>query len=127
LDVGEGIDADPMYDHHYLPRISATIDFSAYKEYKLQPIKEVELVVPASDGSMDFSERMIYSKMVEDDWRIREGGILYALAEFGEFFSCMSHYHSHWNRIGVAGWDKLFENLLKSSYRKSIVPCMVSA
>jgi hypothetical protein len=99
--------------------VHATIDFSAYKESKLDPIKDVEL--PA-EGSYDLGEFILYSMAIREDWRVRQGGVLCALEECGDFFNCMSSYHSK-RKTNIAEWDTLFEKL-QSGYRKNIVRCM---
>jgi hypothetical protein len=104
--------------------VRCTIDFSAYKEFKLRPIKDVELPQPDRDDSTNFSDLMMYERMNDDDWRMREGGVLYALAEYGNFFNCIYYYHTH-QRTFIKGWTDLFERLQSSGYCKNIIPCMV--
>ena len=51
--------------------VHATIDFTAYKDFKLDPVKDVEL--PA-EGSLDLSEFVLYAMAIDGDWRMRQGG-----------------------------------------------------
>jgi hypothetical protein len=110
------------------PRIRVTICFSAYKEFKLLPIKDVKILDPTDESIQKsyITELGMYEATIRDDWRIREGGVLGALAEYGDFFDCIAHYHSPQKTTRVYGWDKLFEKLQNSGFRKNIVPCMVS-
>jgi hypothetical protein len=115
------------------PRIRVTIDFSSYKEYKLHPIKDVEILDTFNEtGDLStfvavFGELTLYQSTIERDWRVREGGILWALADYNSFFNCITHYHSVHKTTNIRGWDELFEELQNSSYRKNILPCMVSS
>jgi hypothetical protein len=101
--------------------VHATIDFSAYKEFKLDPIMDVEL--PAK-GTDDLAEFVMYPMAISEDWRLRQGGVLCALGEYGDFFNCISSYHSR-SKTNIAEWDSLFEKL-QAGYHKNIVPCMAS-
>jgi hypothetical protein len=105
----------------YVPlRMRGTIDFGVYKEFKLRPIENVELIQPESEYHPHY-----YHQAIVDDWRTREGGILFAIGGYGDFFDCMSHYHAQ-KHTGIKEWDTLFEKLVDLSYRKSIIPCMVN-
>jgi hypothetical protein len=123
LDPGSESDADD----NIWPLVRGTIDFSAYKEFKLHPIKNVELPEVGADGDVSWwGLYALYEIALNDDWRTREGGILRAVAEYDDFFSCMLSYNSSspgW--AGVVKWDTLFEKLHNSGYRKNIIPCMV--
>jgi hypothetical protein len=128
LDADSDIDSDAGSDagiEDLSPRlVRGTIDFSAYKEFKLRPMEYIELPETEPNGSCNWSSFRTYEGMNNDDWRFREGGVLYALAEYGDFFNCISVYHSH-QRTGIQGWNALFEKLQNSGYCKNIVPCMV--
>jgi hypothetical protein len=126
LDAGSDRVHPDDLDRLSKPRIRATIDFGAYKEFNLRPITGVDLPRPGTDGSIDFMECSIYHDTVRDDWKTREGGILYAVAEYGDFFSYVSHYHSPYGRIGTGVWNALFEKLRNSGYSRNVIPCMVS-
>jgi hypothetical protein len=110
------------------PRIHVTICFSAYKGFKLPPIKDVKILDPMDeDVQKSFViELGMYDAIIRDDWSIREGGVLRALAEYGDFFDCISNYHSSHKTTRIHGWDQLFEKVKNSDFRKNVVPCMVS-
>jgi hypothetical protein len=57
---------------------------------------------------------------------MREGGVLYAVGIYGDFFGCMWNYHSGRKSTGIEEWDALFEELKGSGFHKNIIPCMVS-
>jgi len=102
-----------------------TIDFGAYTEFKLRPIKDVEL--PDADPGILFGLTDLFSYKLAngDDWKVREGGILYAIGEYGNFFNTISHYHSGpMEALMEESWISLFEKLQNSEYRKNLIPCM---
>jgi hypothetical protein len=105
--------------------VHATIDFSAYKEFKLRPIKDAELPELVSRMDCEIVDIGIYSMARDEDWRLRQGGILFAVGEYGDFFNCVTAY-----RTTVTGdsfieeWNTLFGQLRSSQYRKNIIPCM---
>lgn len=68
----------------------------------------------------------LFPTTVKADWKMREGGVLYTLGEYGDFFNSMMGYHNPAKRTDIAEWDTLFEKLENSGYRKNIIPCMVS-
>lgn len=107
--------------------VLATIDFTTYKEFKISPIKDIELPESVLDGSANREEAFDYERAISEDWTMREGGVLYALGEYGDFFNSMSGYHSSEKRIGISRLDTLFDKLQNSGYRKNIIPCMVRA
>jgi hypothetical protein len=109
------------------PRICVTIRFSAYKEFKLLPIKDVRILDPTDESVHDsiIIELDMYEATIRDDWRIREGSMLCALEEYGDFFDSISNYHSPQKGSRVYAWDGLYEELQNSGYRKNVVPCMV--
>lgn len=126
-DEGSNEHSNPGFDElEPLRFVRCTIDCSAYKEFKLHPIKDVELPEPGPDGSANLRALMKFGMVNRSDWKVREGGILYVVeAMCGEFFSCISDYHMH----GTAGsdeWNTLFSTLQNSGYHKNIIPCMVS-
>jgi hypothetical protein len=62
---------------------------------------------------------------IDGDWRMRQGGVLNAVGEYGDFFNCISNYHKlHSKTTRIPQWDTLFEKLRSSGYRKNIIPCM---
>jgi hypothetical protein len=106
--------------------VHGSIDFSAYKGVKLHRINDVALPAPEADGSPNLLTYCTYPLTLKGDWKMREGGVLYALGIYGDFFGCMWNYHSGRKSTGVEEWDALFEELKSSEYRKNIIPCMVS-
>lgn len=68
-----------------------TIDFSAYKDFKLKPMHGVRLY-PSADGSVHPDDLAAYHDLFEDDWQMQETGIFRALGEPRDFFSCISNY-----------------------------------
>jgi hypothetical protein len=96
-----------------------------YKEFKLHPTKDVELPEPDLDGKINWRSLSAWGTVNRRDWKLREGGVLYALAEYGNFFNCISQYHSC-GGTGVKEWNTLFPALQNSGYRKNIIPCMVN-
>ena len=121
IDSDAGSDADSDNSPHL---VRGTIDFSAYKEFKLHPIKDVELPEPELDGSANWRSLSRWGMANETDWKLREGGVLYALAEYGKFFNCILQYHTC-GKTGVGHWNTLFSTLQTSEYRKNSIPCMV--
>jgi hypothetical protein len=105
--------------------VLGTIDFSAYKDVKLHPIEDIELP-KAEDGSFNILAFALFPITVKGDWRMREGGVLCTLGEYGDFFNSMIGYHSPAKTTNIAEWNTLFEKLENSGYRKNIIPCMVS-
>lgn len=103
-----------------------TIDFSAYKGFKLHPIKDVELPDGEHGVSCNYVDVATYQMAIGDDWRKREGGILYMVGEYGDFFNAMSFYHASRKGTLMEDWNTLFEKLQDSEYRKNLLPCMVS-
>ena len=108
--------------------VPGTIDFSAYKDFKLHPLKDVAMPVPGPNGMRNLAEFCTYPMRIGNDWRMRAGGVLFALGEYGDFFNCISNYHSGTRRTtGIPEWDSVFEKLHSSEYAKKFIPCMVSA
>jgi hypothetical protein len=105
--------------------VRGTIDFSAYKEFKLHPLKDIEMPEP-DDRSYSIVAFCLFPTTVSHDWRMRAGGVLFALGEYGDFFNSMVAYHGRGKSTSIAEWDTLFEKLKNSEYRKNLIPCMVS-
>lgn len=81
-ELGLDEDSDPDLDsalNKPLQLVRCTIDCSAYTEFKLRPITDVELPEPGPDGSANFRALSSFGLAEEDDWRMREGGILYVI------------------------------------------------
>jgi hypothetical protein len=128
LELDEGPDADTVAEldgGEPLRLIRCTIDFGAYKEFKLHPIQDVELPEPNPGEPDNTSALTLFYLTHQSDWKLREGGLLYVVgAECGNFFNCMSSYRMH-GSIMIGEWDSLFATLKISGYRKNVIPCMV--
>jgi len=129
LDEGPDVDSDAESDAAFkgepLRLVRCTIDFSAYEEFKLHPIKDVELPEPHPNKPANSSALSLFYVTHQSDWKLREDGLLYVVgAECGDFFNCMSHYRMDGSTM-IEGWDSLFATLKISGYRKNIIPCMV--
>jgi hypothetical protein len=96
--------------------------------FLLSKIIDVKILDPTDESVNDsyIHELGMYEVTIRDNWRIREGGWLRALAECGDFFDCIADYHSAQKKSRIKYWDWLFEQLENSGFRKNIVPCMVS-
>jgi hypothetical protein len=116
---------DPDFSEEITVR--ATIDFGAYKEFKLRPLENIELPVQSEGASLNLLALCLFPNTVSNDWRMRESGVLYTLGEYGDFFNTMLAYHGRGRTTEIAEWDILFEKLQSGAYRKNIIPCMVSA
>jgi hypothetical protein len=106
------------------PISRVTIEFSPYIQFKLHPIKDVELPDARDGMSCDYADVATYQMAINGDWRMREGGILFAVGEYGDFFNTMTHYHSGPKGTLMEDWNTLFEKLQNSEYRKNLIPCM---
>lgn len=102
------------------------IDFSPYKEFKLEPIVGIKLH-PRADGTIRPGDLKLFQEQFELNWKHSEGGILYNLGGEREFYNCILNYHSPAKTTGSAEWDKLFKQLKDNGFRKSTVPCMFFA
>jgi len=118
-------DAGSVAGYPY-PISRVTIEFSPYTQFKLHPIKDVELPDARDGMSCDYADVATYQMAINHDWRMREGGILFAIGEYGDFFNTMTHYHSGPKGTLMEDWNTLFEKLQNSEYRKNLIPCMVS-
>ncbi|KLO11667.1 hypothetical protein SCHPADRAFT_855020 [Schizopora paradoxa] len=98
------------------------LDFSPYKDYKLQPILGIKLF-PRTDGTVHPDELKMYHEQFANSWRHSEGGILHNMNDKREFYNCILNYHSLETTTGNAEWDAFFEKLKESGYDKSLVPC----
>jgi hypothetical protein len=80
-----GFDPDPT-DPNMLGIVHGTIDFSEYKEVKLYLINNVALPTPETNGSPNLLTYCTYPLTIKADWKMREGGVLYAVGIYGDFF-----------------------------------------
>ncbi|KII96193.1 hypothetical protein PLICRDRAFT_35140 [Plicaturopsis crispa FD-325 SS-3] len=99
------------------------ISFGPYKDARLPAIEGVKLH-PRTDGSIHPEDLGGYTRGFKENWKVQEGGVMYALAESREFWNCMLNYHSPAGTTGIAEWDKLFYTLKTTGFPKNIVPCM---
>ena len=104
-----------------------TIDFAAYTEFKLHPIKDVASCQKQNPMGQPIGLRS--SRII---WRTRmignceEGGVLYAAGGIRRLFNCILNYHRHVHKgTGIAEWNTLFPMLQNSGYHKNSIPCMV--
>jgi hypothetical protein len=95
------------------------------REFKLRPIKDVELPESAPRMECETVDLGIFSMAMGEDWRMRQGGVLFTIGEYGDFFNFISGYHTAGTTLAEE-WDALFGQLRSSQYRKNIVPCMAS-
>jgi hypothetical protein len=105
--------------------VHATVDFSAYIEFKLRPLKDVELPESVPRVECEIVDLGIFGMAMGEDWRMRQGGVLFTIGEYGDFFNSISGYHTAGTTF-IEEWDTLFKQLHSSQYRKNIVPCMAS-
>ena len=100
------------------------LDFSTYKAYKLDPVTGIKLH-PREDGTIHPGDIEVYVEGFRQNWKTREGGILYFVAEQREFWNMVLNYHSKSHTTGILEWDRLLDQL-KVKRTPAIVPCMVS-
>lgn len=100
------------------------LDFTPYTQYSFEPVRGVKLH-PREDGTIHPGDLELYRDWFEGNWRCREAGILYCVAEFREFWNMVINYHSVAKTTGKEDWDKLFEKLKRSKFNKRVIPCMV--
>ncbi|KAJ3478892.1 hypothetical protein NLI96_g9439 [Meripilus lineatus] len=86
------------------------LDFTPYTQYSFEPVRGVKLH-PREDGTIHPGDLELYRDWFEGNWRCREAGILYCVAEFREFWNMVINYHSVAKTTGKEDWDKLFEKL----------------
>ena len=84
-----------------LGTVRGTVNFRAYKEVKLHPINDVALPAPETNGSPNLLTYLTYPLTIKGDWKMREGGVLYAVGIYGGFFGCMWNYHSARKSTGI--------------------------
>lgn len=101
------------------------VTFEAYGASKLEPILAIK-IHPRSDGTVHPEDIGLYARGYEDHWKCMEGGILYWVAEYREFWNMIVNYHSSAGTMGRTEWDDLFSRLKASNFPKNIIPCMVS-
>ncbi|KAI0310413.1 hypothetical protein OF83DRAFT_1070571 [Amylostereum chailletii] len=102
------------------------IIFKAYKHYNLDPVLGIKLH-PREDGTIHPGDVEVYNDTLRLSWKIREAGVMYAVAESREFWNLVLNYHSKAATTGIKSWDRLFAKLKKSNFDKGLVPCMFFA
>ena len=107
-----------------LPGIRQTLYFNNYKGVKLKPIRDIR-IFSRPDGSVNPEQIAEFQRTLDTDWKTREGGILYCVAEWREYWNCLVNYRSPSKTTGSQDWDKLFEELKANNFDKKLVPCMV--
>lgn len=99
------------------------IRFGAYTAYALPPLEHVKLH-PRPDGSVHPDDLAAYVQGFRGDWKCREGGVLYCLAEARPFWNMVLHWHAA-GTTGYKPWDRLFRALRAGGFDRGLVPCMV--
>ncbi|TCD71848.1 hypothetical protein EIP91_003191 [Steccherinum ochraceum] len=104
------------------------LQFSKYKDYKLENVQSIKIHVPSPDGRTRFEEIRPYVELFQhDSYQCREGGILYCVAEWREFWNIIMHFHcSPQHTTGIGKWDDILVKLQSGEAGQEIVPCMVS-
>ncbi|KAI0056603.1 hypothetical protein BV25DRAFT_1920849 [Artomyces pyxidatus] len=103
-----------------------TVEFDTYMAYKLPPVGGVKLH-PLPNGTIHPEDIKIYVERFENNWRCREGGILYCIGEGREWWNMVLNYHATDSTTGREGWDLLFALLKANGYSKGLIPCMYFA
>jgi hypothetical protein len=98
--------------------------FDSYIAYRLKPIEGIK-VHPRDEFGIHTGDLEDYVDGFKRNWKVVEGGVLYAVGEKRPFVNCMVHYLSRSGRSGISKWDKLFTRLETEGFPKGIIPCMV--
>lgn len=104
----------------------AGIVFDKYSDYALEPVLGLKLH-PREDGTIHPGDLKLYAQGFRDNWKTREGGVLYCIDEGREFWNMMLNYHSSAGTTGYKPWDRLFERLKRSNFERGMIPCMFFA
>jgi hypothetical protein len=91
-DLGSNVELDDALSD--TDSMCFVLDFSTYKEFKLHPIKDVELPELNLNGSVDSLLLSAYMIAKESNWKLVEGSILYVLAEYDNFLNCTVQFQS---------------------------------
>lgn len=100
------------------------ISFTPYTEFALDPVVGIKLH-PREDGTIHPGDIKVYKRWFLNNWKCREGGILYCIGESREFWNMVLNFHSEAGTTGMKAWDALFERLKGNVFDKQLVPCMV--
>ena len=65
---------------------------SSHQEFVRGTTEDVELP-KAEDGYINLVAYVPFPTTISRDWKMREGGVLYMLGEYGDFFNSMIGYH----------------------------------
>jgi hypothetical protein len=99
--------------------------FDEYKDYHLEPVVGIKLH-PRSDGTILPGDLAVYNQGLRENWKTRQGGVMYCVSEEREFWNIMLNYHATKPQTtGSPVWDALFARLKDEDFRKDLVPCMV--
>lgn len=102
----------------------AGILFDQYTAFKLEPVVGVKLH-PRDDGTIHPEDLEVYVRSLRNNWKSRQGGILYCIGEAREFWNMILNYRSSAQTTGWKVWDRLFNRLKENGFDKGRVPCMV--
>ncbi|KAK7677503.1 hypothetical protein QCA50_019509 [Cerrena zonata] len=101
------------------------LDFSQYHIFALKSITGIKLH-PRGDGTIHPGDIEVYVDTYRRNWKSREGGILYFVADAREFWNMVLNYHSSSHTTGIQEWDILLDKL-KVETNPKLVPCMFFA
>ncbi|GJE93367.1 zinc finger MYND domain-containing protein [Phanerochaete sordida] len=104
----------------------AGLVFDKYTPRALAPVLGVKLH-PRADGTVHPGDLAQYVRGFRDNWKTREGGILYCMGEAREFWNMVLNYHSAAGTTGYKPWDRLFERFKRSGFDRGMIPCMFFA
>ncbi|KAI0056600.1 hypothetical protein BV25DRAFT_1920846 [Artomyces pyxidatus] len=102
------------------------LTFSAYTAYQIEPVLGVKLH-PLPDGTIHPGDIAAYCDVLQSNWKCREGGVMYCVAEYREWWNMLLNYHSPAGTTGRPDWDHLYMRLTENGYDKGTVPCMFFA
>lgn len=116
FDIGEGTSEDrELYPY--------SIRYDQYASYPLRPIPGIQLGLRPGGGVSPAAVEA-YLHYYKNNWKCREGGIMYWVNEHREFWNMMLNWHAT-RTTGFAAWDELFEKLKSGGFPKEVIPCMV--
>ncbi|KAI0056597.1 hypothetical protein BV25DRAFT_1813747, partial [Artomyces pyxidatus] len=100
--------------------------FSSYTAYDLEPVRGLNFH-PQYDTPFDPEDIRYYVSQFRRNWKCREGGILYCLAEGRRWWKMLFNYHSSAATTGHKVWDRLFAELKNNNFDKRSIRCMFFA
>lgn len=104
---------------------SYTVDFLKYQGKDLEPFEGICLERTRPDGSIPSQKLRSIQKAFSDNYKMSEGGILYAVGDWGAFLNCMVNWRSPSRTTGNQLWDELLDALEGNGFDRSMIPCMV--